>query len=131
MSSATAARPGIVPVAYVAPHAAVTDDALLAASVRVRVEDPQGHSCGSGTIIDANAAGDALVLTCGHLFRDSQGTGKIEIDVFGSSPAVHLPGRLVGYDLERDVGLVAFHTQERVMVARVAPPGYGVRAGMR
>ena len=118
-----------VPVAYVAPHAPVTDDALLAASVRLRVEDPQGHSCGSGTIIDANAAGEALVLTCGHLFRDSQGTGKIEVDVFGSSPAVHLPGRLVGYDLQRDVGLVAFRPQGRVTVARVAPPGYGVRAG--
>ena len=33
----------------------VTDAAMLAASVRLRVEDPQGHSCGSGTIIDARS----------------------------------------------------------------------------
>ena len=107
----------------------VTDAAMLAASVRLRVEDPQGHSCGSGTIIDARAGGEALVLTCGHLFRDSQGTGKIDVDVYGPAPAVRVPGRLVGYDLERDVGLVAFRPQGPVMVARVAPPGYTIRAG--
>ena len=121
----------VVPVSYAVapPRPPVTDAAMLAASVRLRVEDPQGHSCGSGTIIDARAGGEALVLTCGHLFRDSQGTGKIEVDVFGSAPAVHLPGRLVAYDLERDVGLVAFRPQGPVMVARVASPKYSIRAG--
>ena len=83
----------------------VSDAAMLAASVRLRVEDPQGQSCGSGTIIDARAGGEALVLTCGHLFRDSKGKGKIEVDVYGPSPAVRVPGRLIAYDLERDVGL--------------------------
>jgi len=106
-----------------------SDAAMLAASVRLRVEDPQGHACGSGTIIDARAGGEALVLTCGHLFRDSKGTGKIDVDVFGSSPPVRVSGRLVGYDLERDVGLVAFRPQGPVMVARVAPPGYPLHAG--
>jgi hypothetical protein len=102
---------------------------MLAASVRLRVEDPQGHSCGSGTIIDVGPGGEALVLTCGHLFRDSQGTGKIEVDVYGPAPAARLPGRLVAYDLERDIGLIAFRPQGPVMVARVAPPGYPIRAG--
>ena len=96
----------VVPVVYAAApqQQPVTDAAMLAASVRLRVEDPQGHSCGSGTIIDARAGGEALVLTCGHLFRDSKGTGKIEVDVYGPAPAVRVPGRLVAYDLERDVG---------------------------
>ena len=121
----------VIPVVYTsAPQQPpVTDAAMLAASVRLRVEDPQGHSCGSGTIIDARAGGEALVLTCGHLFRDSKGTGKIDVDVYGSSSPVRVPGRLVGYDLERDVGLVAFRPQGPVMVARVAPPGYPLRAG--
>ena len=35
----------------------------------------------------------------------------------------------MAYDLERDIGLVAFRPQGPVMVARVAPPGYAVRAG--
>ncbi len=121
----------VIPVSYAtaAQRPPVTDAAMLAASVRLRVEDPQGHSCGSGTIIDARAGGEALVLTCGHLFRDSKGSGKIDVDVFTSGSAVRVPGRLLTYDLERDVGLVAFRPQAPVMVARVAPPDYPLRAG--
>ena len=103
----------VIPVVYAAapqPQPA-SDAAMLSAGVRLRVEDPQGHSCGSGTIIDARAGSEALVLTCGHLFRDSKGTGKIDVDVYGPAPAVRLPGRLVAYDLERDIGLVAFRPQ--------------------
>ena len=131
MAASGGANVPVVPVSYAAApqQSPVSDAAMLAASVRLRVEDPQGHSCGSGTIIDARVGGEALVLTCGHLFRDYQGTGKIDVDVYGSSPAVRVPGRLVGYDLERDVGLVAFRPQGPVMVARVAPPGYAIRAG--
>jgi thiol-disulfide isomerase/thioredoxin len=122
--------PTFVPVALnVTPRQPATDAAMLAASVRIRVEDPQGHSCGSGTIIDARAGGDALVLTCGHLFRDSQGKGKVEVDVYGPAPAAHVPGWLLSYDLERDVALVVFHPTGQVMVARVAPPGYTIREG--
>jgi hypothetical protein len=121
----------VVPVVFtVAPkQQPVTDAAMLSASVRLRVEDPQGHSCGSGTIIDARAGGEALVLTCGHLFRDYQSNGKIDVDVFGPVPSVRVPGRLVAYDIQRDVGLVAFRPQGPVMVARVAPQGYSIRAG--
>src|SRR4029077_13611084 len=95
----------VVPVSYAAPatRMPVSDADLLAASVRLRVEDPQGHSCGSGTIIDALPGGEALVLTCGNLFRDSQGRDKVEVDVFGPAPAAHLVGRVVSFDLERDV----------------------------
>jgi thiol-disulfide isomerase/thioredoxin len=120
-----------VPVGFnVTPRQLPANDAaMLAASVRLRVEDPQGHSCGSGTIIDACAGGDALVLTCGHLFRDSQGKGRIEVDVFGPAPAPRVSGWLLSCDLERDVALVVFHPTGPVMVARVAPPGYTIREG--
>ena len=60
----------------------VSDATLIAASVRLRVEDADGHSCGSGTIIDARG-GEALILTCGHIFRDSKGKGRIEVDLPG------------------------------------------------
>ena len=121
----------VVPVSYAAPAARipVSDADMLAASVRLRVEDPQGHSCGSGTIIDASPNGEALVLTCGHLFRDSQGQGKVEVDVFGPAPAAHLVGRVVSFDLDRDVALVAFRPQGPVTVARVAPRGYSIQPG--
>ena len=48
--------------------------------MRLRIDDADGHSVGSGTIIDTRS-GEALVLTCGHIFRDSQGKGKITIDL--------------------------------------------------
>ena len=88
--AATAPVPSapVIPVVYAAapqPQPA-SDAAMLSAGVRLRVEDPQGHSCGSGTIIDARAGSEALVLTCGHLFRDSKGTGKIDVDVYGPAP---------------------------------------------
>ena len=53
--------------------------------MRLTIEDRDGFSYGSGTIIIARQ-GEALVLTCGHIFRDSQGKGKILIDVFGPQP---------------------------------------------
>jgi thiol-disulfide isomerase/thioredoxin len=126
-------NPSIPPQPVVAPlkPAAVSDAALLAASVRVRIEDPDGRSCGSGTIID-NRGKEALVLTCGHIFRDSQGHGRITIDLFaaGSSEPQQVEGRLVSYDLTRDVGLVAIHTPGPVAAARLAPPDYRITRGM-
>jgi hypothetical protein len=96
--------------------------------VRLRIEDPDGRSCGSGTIIDARE-GEALVLTCGHIFRDSQGKGRIEVDLFGPQPLARVPGRLVSYDLQRDVALVSIRTTVPVVAMAVAPPTYQSRPG--
>lgn len=131
----TATATGVVPASWPAAigRPAVSDAALLAASVRLRVEDPQGHSCGSGTIIDYRPGGEALIVTCGHLFRDSKGSGRIEIDLFGPVAASHVPARLVAYDYDpgrgHDIAFVAFQPQGQVTVARVAPPGYRVEPG--
>lgn len=101
------------------------DANLIAATVRLRIEDRDGHSCGSGTIIDARA-GEALILTCGHIFRDSQGKGRITVDLFGPNPAEGIPGSLIRYDLERDIGLLSIRVPGPVATARVAPPGYRI-----
>ena len=55
---------------------------LLAATARLRVEDSSGVSWGTGTVIDCRQ-GEALILTCGHIFRDSDGKGRVEVDLFG------------------------------------------------
>jgi hypothetical protein len=107
----------------------VSDADLIAASVRLRVEDPDGRSCGSGTIID-NRNGQALVLTCGHLFRDSHGKGSISVDLFNSGTPQTVAGELISYDLSRDVGLVAIRCPGPVVIARLAPPEYRVEPGM-
>lgn len=103
---------------------------LVAASVRLRIKDAAGQSCGSGTIIGARN-GEAWILTCGHLFRDSQGKGPIEVDLFGPAAIERLPGRLIHYDLERDLGLVSISTRHPVTVARLAPPGFQVAKGAK
>lgn len=101
---------------------------LIGATVRLRIADSTGHSCGSGTIIDARQ-GEALILTCGHLFRDSRGKGQIDVDVFGPAPAQRIPGRILHYDLESDLGLLTIRTTGPVVTARVAPPGHRIAKG--
>lgn len=54
---------------------------FLSASVRLRINDPTGLSTGTGTIIDTGD-GEALILTCGHIFEKSQGQGSVEIELF-------------------------------------------------
>lgn len=99
-------------------------DVLLAASVRLSVEDPDGHSTGTGTIVDARQQ-QALVLTCGHIFRTSQGRGRITVTLFeagpsGAEPVGELSGELISYDLDRDLGLVAIRPEAAVGTVRIA-----------
>lgn len=107
---------------------ATSPQRLLAVSVRLRIEDATGHSYGSGTIIDVRGD-DALILTCGHVFRDSQGKGAVTVDMFGPGAPRGLPGEVIKYDLESDVGLISFRPGVPVAAARVAPPGSRVKAG--
>jgi thiol-disulfide isomerase/thioredoxin len=104
-------------------HGAPADRDFIACSVRLRVEDPEGRSCGSGTIIDARQ-GQALIVTCGHIFRDSKGKGQVEVDLFGPTGVRQVTGHVVSYDLVADVGLVSIRTAEPLAAARVAPAGY-------
>lgn len=92
---------------------------LLASSVRLKIDEGGSHSVGSGTIIDARD-GEALVLTCGHIFRDSKGKGPVSIDLFGPDAPRNLSGHVLSYDLKSDVGLVSFRPGVPVVAARVA-----------
>jgi thiol-disulfide isomerase/thioredoxin len=96
---------------------------LLTATVRIHIEDGDGRSVGTGTIIDARD-GEALVLTCGHIFRDSKGQGRITVDLFGQGTPQAVPARVIGYDLESDVGFLSFRPGVSVTAARIAPPGF-------
>ncbi len=130
--AAPSASSGFIPPSSGAPASAgqAPTSQLMAASVRLTIEDARGFSYGSGTMIDSRQ-GTVLVLTCGHIFRDSQGQGKITVDVFGANPQSKLVGQLVGYDLKRDIGLVSIRPTGSVVTLPVAPPGYRVRPGDR
>lgn len=94
---------------------------MLRASVRLKVEDDAGNSCGSGTVIDARQ-GEVLVLTCGHMFRDAAKGGRIWVDFFGPDAPKQVEGRMIDYDLKADVGLLSVATKYPVTVAPLAPP---------
>lgn len=103
---------------------------LTQATVRLRVKDANGVSNGTGTIIDTHGD-EALVLTCGHIFRDAADKGEIAVDVFGPQPIHGAAGQLLAYDLKRDVALVCFKPGGRVTVAKVAGSGAALSRGER
>ncbi len=98
---------------------------LISTSVRLRVDDANGHSYGTGTIIDSRS-GEALVITCGHLFRDSQGKGPVTVELFESTPdgarvIAEVPGQVINFNLDRDLGLVSIRPNRPVLAAPIAP----------
>jgi thiol-disulfide isomerase/thioredoxin len=108
---------------------------LICASVRLRVEDSTGQSYGTGTIIDTRS-GEALVITCGHLFRESKGEGPVTVELFAATEngvrvVGQVPGQVVSYNLERDIGLVSIRPSGSVRVAPVAPADAVVDRGDR
>jgi thiol-disulfide isomerase/thioredoxin len=115
-------------VAYGNQSRPLTDAELIAATVRLRVHDPRGPSIGTGTIIDSRE-GRALILTCGHVFRDYREGGSIEVDLFGQTESRTVAGRLLSFDDKRDVGLLTIQIPAPVRTIRVAPRGYSVEVG--
>ncbi len=114
---------GPAPMAHIDP--AGFESKLLASSVRLKVEDAEGFGYGTGTIVHT-LENSALVATCGHLFRSSQGKGKITVEVFAQTPqglvvAERLAGELISFDDQRDVGLVGIRPTKPVAVSPVAP----------
>jgi thiol-disulfide isomerase/thioredoxin len=97
---------------------AALEQRLLAATARLRVEDSSGVSWATGTVIDCRQ-GEALILTCGHVFRDSQGKGRIEVDLFGQQGPRGIAGQVISWDLKRDLALVSIFTEATIDPVRV------------
>jgi thiol-disulfide isomerase/thioredoxin len=91
---------------------------LLNATARLRVEDASGVSWGTGTVIDCRQ-GEALILTCGHIFRDSAGKGRVAVDLFAPGAGRGVAGQVVSWDLKRDLALVSVFTEARLDPVRV------------
>jgi thiol-disulfide isomerase/thioredoxin len=118
---------GLQPTDYRDQNAAdAASRAALAASVRLKVEDATGFGYGTGTIIDVHDA-EALVVTCGHIFRESQGKGRISVDLFAPGASQPVEGQLIACDLDRDIALVSIRPGIAITAARVAPPETTVR----
>lgn len=136
VSAAPESSPGNLPTSQnAAPRGSSANAAqLLEASVKLSVEDADGKSAGTGTIVDAQG-GAALVLTCGHIFRDSEGKGPINVTLFSATSAgarirETVPGQLMDYDLERDLALVIIRPTTPVQAQRIAPTNTALAPGM-
>jgi len=103
------------------------------ATVRIRVDEPSQNSIstGTGTIIDSHN-GEALVLTCGHLFRDYQNQAKITVETFLDGQIQSYPATLIDFQAnEMDIGLIAFRSNRTIPVARLIPKNRALTEGQR
>jgi thiol-disulfide isomerase/thioredoxin len=138
--TATAARADVgVPAGAVVPATALAPAAtepprdalerkLMAATARLRVESAAGVSRGTGTVIDCRQ-GEALILTCGHIFRDSEGKGRVEVDLFATGGPRGVAGQVVAWDLRRDLALVSIFTDAPLEAVRVGAADRRVAPG--
>jgi S1-C subfamily serine protease len=95
----------------------------LAATVRIRVKYEANESVGTGTIIDI-VDNEALVLTCGHLFRHSEGQRPMTVEIFEEGEAIPLPAILFDFrNDEVDLGLVKFQMPCAVSKVPILPKG--------
>jgi S1-C subfamily serine protease len=92
------------------------------ASVRLYVTVAGQTSVGSGTAVFSQP-GQTLIVTCGHLFEGWNDRSKIEVDLFPGADPDRFVGRLIHYDLEADVGLIAIPTDGLVPTARIPDAG--------
>ncbi len=99
-----------------------SESVALEATVRLRVEDDAGFSYATGSIIHVDG-NEALVLTCGHVFRDSQGQGVITADWnWNTSQPVTFPGKLIAYDADKtDVALLTIRCGRTLPIVQLAP----------
>ena len=108
-----------------APVTRESDDPIKVAmqsTVRLQVEDDEGNSFGTGTVIDIHRQ-EALVVTCGHIFRSSDGKGRITIDRFDGGTAKPTTGTLISYDMDTDIGLVSMKLASPIRIAKLAAQG--------
>ena len=100
-----------------------------AATVRLRVFDGHGFGTGTGTIIDTQGD-EALVLTCGHLFRETKGQGRVDVDLFVAGEVQTVQGQVISYDAEdRDIALVAIRPGFPIQPVPLIQEGTPVRTG--
>ncbi len=128
-----------------APRGNSAQQQALQATVRLRVVDASGVSHGTGTIIDVHGE-DALVLTCGHIFRESQGRCEVFVELFVPGATQPVRGQLLTYEApetttaapgpssagnspRRDVALVSIRPGLAVRPVRVASPDYRPQRG--
>lgn len=105
------------------------EPAPLAASVRIRIRNGQYQDYGSGTVLSSES-GRAIVLTCGHLFRDLPADAELFVDVFqpGRPESTHA-ARVLKFNLDADVGVVEASVPFALSSVRLGSTGDALAKG--
>lgn len=103
-------------------------EALMATNARLRVRVGDHVNLGSGTLIESKQ-GVALIMTCGHIFRGANEETKIEVHLAPWERPTTLVGRLVAFDIDSDVGLVAISTDAVLPTVPVARRSVAPKVG--
>jgi thioredoxin-like negative regulator of GroEL len=93
-----------------------------AATVRIKVEEENTTAYGTGTIVDVHGS-EALVLTCGHLFRDMKPGSQLSVDLFaGTAQETNALARLIDFKAEdEDIGLISFTLPVAIEAVELLP----------
>ncbi len=120
--------PNLSPEPVLSPEQAIARAA--AATVRIRVDEANTTAYGTGTIVDVRGQ-EALILTCGHLFRDMQPNSQLTIDLFpGTAQEVNLPSELIDFKAEgEDIGLISFRLPIAIEPVPILARGEPVSVG--
>lgn len=113
------------------PNLSIADavERARAATVRLRVFEGRGFGVGTGTIIDRHGE-EALVLTCGHLFRETKLQAKIEVDLFVGGQIKTVPGQVIDYDADnRDIALVVIRPGVEIQPVAILNPNAAPQSG--
>jgi len=108
--------------------AAQIDPRIQRATVLLTVRDGNRFTYGSGTIAAVSGT-DALIVTCGHTFEDTEEGAPVDVTLFSGSKEEVLRGHVLSYDSDRDVGLVLARGVRNVTPIPLASPGYKPRVG--
>lgn len=100
-------------------------DTAFASTVRVRVEGKSTQKneylqdVGTGTIV-YSVTGQAIVLTCAHLFLNiAVKEAIVEVEVFENGKPVTYPAMLVGGDHDADLALLRIRTSKTFPSSRI------------
>ncbi|MFK7817098.1 MAG: trypsin-like peptidase domain-containing protein [Planctomycetaceae bacterium] len=93
----------------------------MAASVRIRVTYDGKVQFGSGTIVHSQR-GRSIILTCAHIMDQAGPNPKVQVDVFLNGKSKTFHGKVVGHDINPDVGLITIPTSMKLPIAEVVPP---------
>ena len=103
-----------------------------AATVRIRVDEENSTAYGTGTVIDVHGD-EALVLTCGHLFREMKKHSQLTIDLFPNrSQPINVPAQLIDFKADagdEDIGLVSFRLPYAIEPVPLLPQSETLRVG--